>query len=170
MVKKKKLFPGIGATGTILTRFVKPNEGLSKEKGHRSTVVLKESYFEGHRLCFRFILDGGDDQKTYYANSRYVKIEKEGSLDDFFFDGDKKRRGNADAIAEATELLSKTKEPDIKWKNSKARQLLYKDLVKGIVPLDPKDQSLDIEDIFSMHIEYAEYRFDLFADRLKSLF
>ncbi|KAG7351485.1 hypothetical protein IV203_010845 [Nitzschia inconspicua] len=38
------------------------------------------------------------------------------------------------------------------------------------VPLDPKDgSSLSLEDIFSMHVEYAEYDFRLFHGRLKSL-
>ncbi|KAG7368234.1 hypothetical protein IV203_030977 [Nitzschia inconspicua] len=101
MAKKKRLFPGIGAKCTILTRFMKPNGGLSKEKDHRSIVVLKEFFYEGHRLCFRFNLDGDDQQKIYHSNARYVLIYSEGGIDDFFFEADKKKRHDGDAIDKA---------------------------------------------------------------------
>ncbi|KAG7337556.1 hypothetical protein IV203_020380 [Nitzschia inconspicua] len=170
MAKEKRLFPGIGAKCTILTRFMKPNGGLSKEKDHRSIVVLKEFFYEGHRLCFRFNLDGDDQQKIYHSNARYVRIDSEGGIDDFFFEADKKKRHDGDAIDKAEAIMSKKKEPAIKWKHSRARQLLYQDIMDNKVPLDPKDDlSLSLEDIFSMHAEYAEYDFGLFHGRLKSL-
>ncbi|KAG7372514.1 hypothetical protein IV203_018657 [Nitzschia inconspicua] len=161
MAKKKRLFPGIGAKCTILTRFMKPNGGLSKEKDHRSIVVLKEFFYEGHRLCFRFNLDGDDQQKIYHLNARYVRIDSEGGIDDFFFEADKKKRHDGDAVDKAEAIMSKKKEPAIKWKHSRARQLLYQDIMDNKVPLDPKDDlSLSLEDIFSMHAEYAEYDFE----------
>ncbi|KAG7365523.1 DDE superfamily endonuclease [Nitzschia inconspicua] len=154
--EEKRLFPGIGAKCTILTRFMKPNGGLSKEKDHRSIVVLKEFFYEGHRLCFRFNLDGDDQQKIYHSDARYVRIDSEGGIDDFFFEADKKKRHDGDAIDKAEAIMSKKKEPAIKWKHSRARQLLYQDIMDNKVPLDPKDDlSLSLEDIFSMHAEAA---------------
>ena len=88
MAKKKKLFPGNGARGTILTRFIKPKRRFKHDKDHRSSVVLKEFYFEGQRLCFRFDVDG----EICHAHSRYVKVEEEGKTDDFFFPADKEKR------------------------------------------------------------------------------
>ncbi|KAG7352705.1 hypothetical protein IV203_008753 [Nitzschia inconspicua] len=154
--EEKRLFPGIGAKCTILTRFMKPNGGLSNEKDHRSIVVLREFFYEGHRLCFRLNLDGDDQQKIYHSNARYVRIDSEGGIDDFFFEADKKKRHDGDAIDKAEAIMSKKKEPAIKWKHSRARQLLYQDIMDNKVPLDPKDDlSLSLEDIFSMHAEAA---------------
>jgi hypothetical protein len=52
------------------------------------------------------------------------------------------------------------KEPEVKWKKSKARRLLYKDIVEGEVPLDATDadghSTMQLSEIYLMHTEYAE--------------
>jgi hypothetical protein len=52
-------------------------------------------------------------------------------------------------------------EPDVKWKNSKAKRLLYKDIVEGEVPPDATDadgrSTMQLSDIYLMHPEFAEY-------------
>ncbi|KAG7345414.1 hypothetical protein IV203_032945 [Nitzschia inconspicua] len=161
----KKLYPGVGAKGTIMTRFIKPkNSFRGKDKDHRSVVVLKEHYFEGRKLFFRFTVDE-DDDRTFYASSRMVRIDAEGKVEDFFLEADKNRRH----IENAKTTLKQQKESTIKWKNSKARQLLYQDIMDGNVALEEGDETKSLEEIFSMHIEYAEYDFKKFKGRLQSL-
>lgn len=161
MSKKKKLYPGIGAKGSILSRFLKPKLPENSEKDHRSNVLLFDFFYEGRRLNFRFHLEGDETKRVYSAISRFVKITEEGELHDLFFESDKRPKSLRDAKA----LLDAEKEPD-KWGKSKARQLLYDDLMDGLVPLDPKDKSMSIEDIYCMRIEYAQYHFDDFEGRL----
>jgi len=64
-------------------------------------------------------------------------------------------------------------EPKIKWKKSKAKQLLYTDLKEGLVPLEAKDEhgksTMKLNDIYNMRPEYAEYHYDKFSSRLSSL-
>jgi hypothetical protein len=54
------------------------------------------------------------------------------------------------------------KEPKIKWKDSKARLLLYKELMDGIIPRDAKDLNGRfmvplLKHIYNMHEEYKLY-------------
>jgi hypothetical protein len=50
------------------------------------------------------------------------------------------------------------KKPKIKWGKSKARDLLYKDLVDGNIPRQAVDEhgqsTMRLKDIFQMHPEY----------------
>ena len=53
----------------------------------------------------------------------------------------------------------KFKEPKIKWKDSKARRTLYKELTDGNIPRDTKDSNGRfmvplLKDIYNMHEEY----------------
>lgn len=65
------------------------------------------------------------------------------------------------------------KEPKIKWKKSKAKSLLYKDIKEGRVPLEAKDENgktqMDLKDIYAMHPEYKEYDYSKFSSRVSSL-
>jgi hypothetical protein len=67
----------------------------------------------------------------------------------------------------------KFKEPKIKWKKSKARDLLYKDLVDGLIPRQAVDEhrrsTMKLEDIFQMHPEYKLYDRKKFSGRLSNL-
>jgi hypothetical protein len=64
-------------------------------------------------------------------------------------------------------------EPDVKWKNSKAKRLLYKDIVEGEVPPDATDadgrSTMQLSVIYLMHPEFAEYDYEKFSSRLSSL-
>jgi hypothetical protein len=68
---------------------------------------------------------------------------------------------------------AKFKEPKVKWKKSKARRLLYKDIVEGEVPPDATDadgrSTMQLSDIYLMHEEFAEYDYEKFSSRLSSL-
>jgi hypothetical protein len=61
----------------------------------------------------------------------------------------------------------------VKWKKSKARRLLYKDIVEGEVPPDATDadgrSTMQLSDIYLMHEEFAEYDYEKFSSRLSSL-
>jgi hypothetical protein len=64
-------------------------------------------------------------------------------------------------------------EPDVKWKESKAKRLLYKDIVEGKVPPDATDadgrSTMHLSEIYVMHPEFAEYDYKKFSSRLSSL-
>jgi hypothetical protein len=64
------------------------------------------------------------------------------------------------------------KEPEVKWKESKARRLLYKDVVEGRVPQDAADadgqSTMQLGDICLMHPEFAECDCKKFSSRLSS--
>ncbi|KAG7344880.1 hypothetical protein IV203_032411 [Nitzschia inconspicua] len=55
----------------------------------------------------------------------------------------------------------------IKWRNIKARQLLYPDIMDGNVALEEADETKSLEAIFSMHIEYAEYGGKIFKGGIR---
>jgi hypothetical protein len=66
------------------------------------------------------------------------------------------------------------KEPKIKWKNSKARQILYKELTGGNIPRDAKDSNGRfmvplLKEIYNIHEEYKLYDPKKFSSRLSSL-
>lgn len=64
-------------------------------------------------------------------------------------------------------------EPKVKWKKSKAKELLYKDLVDGRVPLNAKDSkgksTMKLRDIYMLRPELQEYKYSKFSSRLSSL-
>lgn len=78
------------------------------------------------------------------------------------------RTEKAKATAKAT--AEEKAEPKIKWRKSKARSLLYKDLQSGTIPLQPKGEgSMKLEDIYNMRPEFQEYGRSKFSRRLSSL-
>jgi hypothetical protein len=170
---KKKLIAGVGAKGSILTKYIKPKQpspNSDKDSQHRSTVVLKEQFTNDKgQECYRFCFAGEedkDDATMLEANCRYVKIEEEGRLDVFFSEKEKEKRKLDDLEA------NQFKEPKVKWEKSRAKKLLYNDIIKGIVPLDPKDDDdgvLNLKGIYSMRPEYSEYSYEKFSGRIASL-
>jgi hypothetical protein len=160
---KKKLRPGKGAQSQVLTRFIKPTQPLpGNDKKHRSTVVLTDrDHDKAGKVVFRFRYEtaDGDNATLLYANHRYVQMIKEGDPNDLF-----------DGPGEPQKEEEKHKEPKIKWKKSKARALLYEDVKKNVVIFDDNNKPvMSLEEIYTMHEEYAEYRFDKFKERLKSI-
>lgn len=78
---------------------------------------------------------------------------------------DQRRRGTRGAKDE--------KEPKVKWKNSKAKQLLRKDILEGRVPLEARDannrSTKPLKEIYGLHPELQEYFYKNFSRRLASL-
>ena len=64
-------------------------------------------------------------------------------------------------------------EPGIPWKNSKAKQLLYKDIMDGRVPLQAKTadgkSTMSLSEIYNLRPEFKEYLYTKFSSRLSSL-
>jgi hypothetical protein len=146
--------PGIGAKGSILTRFIKPKQVIpdSEEAKHRSIVTIEGWYSDDKgRVYYRFRYHGPSGGSVMHGSARYVKIEEEGPESGFF-------------IGQAPKLQTKPKEPTIPWRKSRARELLYEDLRKGLIDEDHSDM-----DVYAMRPEYAAYDWDLFPGRLRYL-
>lgn len=158
---RKKLRPGVGANASILTRFIHPRLE-NPDRQHRSQVVLsgREDIVVNRKLqqCFLFSLDGVDG--TFHAVAKHFKILNEGPRDSFFDPADPEESGPF-------------KEPKIKWRKSRAKKLLYNDLLDGVVPMEQQDangnETMSIEDIYMIHEEFLLYDFDKFKNRLKAL-
>lgn len=157
---KTKLRPGKGAIGLVLIRFIVPQQPLD-DKNDRCGVVLIDRFLnDKKKLCYNFTYDGDDDGGApMHAPAHYVKILEEGDITEMF----DAPTGPGPGAGEAP-----PSEPKVKWKNSVARSILYKDLKKGIVPL-VADGSLRLKDIYAMHPEYAEYSYQKFSSRLSSI-
>jgi len=186
---QRKLRPGKGAKASILTKFVKPAEGVPAppdgEKNHRSNVVLvKWALDKKAKKIFYYRLDGENaEAEPRYASSRWFSVLEEGGSEDLVFDLEGKGQGLA-----ATEFVETAKaqgtgkekedggfkEPKIKWKNSKARRLLYQDIYNGVVPRHAKDETgkptIKLEEIWQMHVEeYGKYNRKNFSARVKAI-
>ncbi len=157
------LRPGRGAKGSILTRFIKPDQVIpNNDKNHRSVVVIQSRFADKKGSAYyKLKYDGVPDGELLTGSSRLVKIEQEGPVQDLFV-------GEPPCVA-ATEQQNKK----YSWKHSKARKLLYDDLRNGLVPLEKQseddDETFTDEYIYTMHPEYAEYEWDMFPARLRSL-
>lgn len=64
-------------------------------------------------------------------------------------------------------------EPKIPWKKSKAKRLLYKDIMNGKVPLEAKTAdgklTMPLKSIYNSRPEFKEYKYSKFSSRLSSL-
>jgi hypothetical protein len=104
-------------------------------------------------------LEDNEETPLMYANHQWVSLVKEGDPNDLF-DGPGGPRQKEETL----------EEPKIKWKNSMGRKILYEDIKAGTLKFDENNQPLmPLEDIYSMHAEYADYRFDRFAQRLEGI-
>ena len=190
------LSPGLGAEATVLTKKIKPvSEGglpneiqalVTKaasaaigtiESKHRSKIIITDFVKVGYykSKCYQFYLhadneSGNDNATVLLASRHYVKLTKEGDQSLFFV-------GEPRIIATEKKKTKKSGEklvePEIGWRDSKAKKLLYKALMRGIIPAKARDQqnksTMDLKDIYSMRTEYLEYRYDMFSGRLSSL-
>lgn len=161
--KNKKLFAGVGARGKVLSRFVTPRITDDEDNARLNVVLVGEQkLIRGgkERTLYTFRRENeGDEWPLLSAIARYVKIVKEGDPRKFF---------DSNALEKKLRDADSFKEPRIKWKKSKAKRLLYQDLMDGVVPL-VDDPNIDSQTIFFMHEEYGEYDPDKFASRLKAL-
>lgn len=65
-------------------------------------------------------------------------------------------------------------EPKIKWGKSRARKLLYKDILDGRVPRKAKDKNNKstkpkLKEIYEMRPEYKEYHYSKFSSRVSGV-
>jgi hypothetical protein len=167
--KRKCLRPGVGAKASILTRFIHPRIE-DADKQHRSEVCLvsreERNINRKQQTCFTFTLINDDSGIVYHAVKTHFKILKEGKKEELFDppgpnDDEEEQRGGP------------FKEPKIKWRKSKAKQLLYEAIIDGAVPLEAKDENgnvrMPVEDIYLLHQEFALYSFEKFPNRLQAL-
>jgi hypothetical protein len=118
-----ELRPGKGAKASVLTRMIKPKQHLpNNDKQHRSEIIL-EGQMENEKgvevFSFRYLEDDSEGL-LLHASTRYVKIVEEGARGLFFEDEGEGEEGK------------------IKWKDSEARRILYKDVKERVVPLETK--------------------------------
>jgi hypothetical protein len=111
-----QLQAGIGAKGSILTRFIKPTQVLPDgDRSHRSNIIIQSWYAnKTGSVYYEFQHEGaGPNAQLMYGAARLVKIHEEGPG---VFTGQPPQR-----VPEAAE-------PRVPWRNSKARKLLYADV------------------------------------------
>jgi hypothetical protein len=146
--KKPKLRPGKGAKGSVLTRFIKPKQPVL-HANHRSDVILEDrlSDDDGKKETYTFRFEGMPNSQLLYASTRYVKIVEEGDFEELFDDPDGDQG-----------------EGKLPWANSKARMLLYGDLMNNRIPLE--DGAMSLEEIYMTRPEFSAYDFDKFRSRL----
>lgn len=160
--KGKKLQPGKGAKASILTRMIKPIQPV-QGKDHRSDIVLVDQFVDDKgKKCFhfRYSLDGKNGP-ILHALAHWVKTVEEGDKEDFF---EPSQQAHGDNNGES----------DIPWKDSVAKRMLYRDIRKGLVPKEARDEhnrsTMPLKDIYNMHPEeYHKYDYKKFSGRLSSL-
>ena len=93
-----------------------------------------------------------------FANHRYIKVTKEGDPL-LLFDGP----------GEPLPPDEIHVEPKKKWRYSIAKKLLLKDIKDKKIMFGDDDKPLmPLEDIYCMHEQYAEYKFEKFEDRVEA--
>ena len=77
---------GRGAKGSILTRFIKPDQVIpNNDKTHRSLVVIQSRFADKKgSVYYKLKYDGINDGEMLTGSSRFVKIEQEGAEEDLF--------------------------------------------------------------------------------------
>jgi hypothetical protein len=164
MTKKVKLFPGIGAKCTVLTRFIHPRV-VPDDQNHRTTVVLMEKeqkkVNQRQQECFVFrCLDGPSSNNICYCVKSHLTVTEEGDRVAFFYPEDV-------AAAEYRDEQANFVEPKITWRNSKAKQLLHDAIVDGRIPEeDNGDEIMGIEETYFLFPELSLYSYAKFPDRL----
>ena len=161
---KRLLRAGQGATAEVLTQMIRPHVVYDNQT-QRSRVVIVDLVDKNKKYHYTFHLKDRDNTKIYNASIRYCSIVEEGDPSKFF------------KVLLSSKLINTNtddfEEPEIPWKKSKARKLLYDDVREGRVPLKAKDENgqktTDISKVYSMHPEYADYDFDKFQSRLSGI-
>ena len=161
-----KLKAGKNAKAKILTRMIKPPQPI-QEHSQRSDILLVEQYFDnkGKKYYrFRYVMDS-PDAPLMHALAHWVRIVEEARAQDFFeIPTGNNQQANKNAFIESS----------IPWQDSKARHILYNDIVKNIVPINARDENnkstMKLKDIYNMHPEeYHQYAYSKFSSRLSNL-
>jgi hypothetical protein len=84
------------------------------------------------------------------------------------------KKATKEGTNEENEKKKNFKEPKIKWRNSKAKRLLYQAMMDGRVTLDKDDlgdggEKMTLRAIYVLEAEFAEYNYDKFSHRVSSL-
>jgi hypothetical protein len=153
-----QLQAGKGAKASVLTRMIKPKQHLpNHDKTHRSDVILEERFENekgGDVYSFRYAEDDSIGL-LLHASTRYVKLVEEGEKEGFFDD------------------IGEGEDGKVKWKDSEARRLLYKDVKDREIPLEAKyddgTPTMKLEEIYVTRPEYAAYDYNKFSSRLATI-
>jgi hypothetical protein len=164
---KKPMNAGVGAKCSILTKFIHPKK-TGFEDGHRTTCVLKEMknirVNRKDQQCYIF----EENNVQYYAVARHFKVLEEGEKNLFFL-----LKEVQDDEEKQEEQTGEFKEPKVKWRKSRAKQILYDLLRDGTVPVKQKDASgndtMPIGDIYALDESFKLYDPDKFKSRLQNL-
>lgn len=164
----KKLRAGVGATASIITRFLIPKQVEFKDqKEHRSVVVLvsheRKNVNRKMQDCYNCTKEGVDG--ILFACKRYFKVETEGNADGFF-DGNVVVENHGNSNDEIN--VGPFDEPKTKWKKSAAKRILYNMILDGEVS-DEADKSMPLRDIYMLHPEFAKYKYENFSRRLAAM-
>jgi hypothetical protein len=153
-----ELRPGKGARASVLTRMIKPKQYLpNDDKQHRSEVVV-EGRMENEKgvevFSFRYLEDDSEGL-LLHASTRYVKIVEEGERGLFFDDEGEGEEGK------------------VKWKDSEARRILYKDVKERVIPLEAKypdgTTTMTLEEIYASRPEFAAYDYNKLSSHLATI-
>mmetsp|Transcript_7183 Transcript_7183/g.11360 ORF Transcript_7183/g.11360 Transcript_7183/m.11360 type:complete len:259 (+) Transcript_7183:79-855(+) len=150
MAKTRKIRAAKGAKAIVLTKMINPKQRIPNgDKDHRSEVVLIDKIKnEKGKDCYSFRYFGDNSEgNVLHANTRYVKVIEEAPEGEEYFDD-----------------LGEGEMSTIKWKDSEARRLLYKDVEDGNVPDDMNER-----DVYVMRAEYSAYDFKKFSRRLNAI-
>ena len=155
MANRPTLRAGVGAEAEILTKMIQPRLPVPHH-GHRSRVILTSLVQDKNKRHFLFHLVGANATQVVLRGSyHYVKVVKEGDPT-LFFDTD--------------DSTTAFQEPNIPWRKSRARKILYTDIKEGRVPRSAKDENgrrtTDIKTVYLMHPEYALWDYNKFSSRL----
>jgi len=174
MAKKTSLplHPGPGAIANVLTRMMKPTVPVAtNDKNHRSRIVIVDRIQEKGKYRYTFHLEGGDNNKLFNASCQFVTILKEGDSRVFFNEIESTRTSKSKYNINSNSN-DDFKEPKIGWKKSKARKLLYDDIMEGRVPSEAMSngrRTTDYTEVYLMHQEYAAWDFGKLPSRLAGI-
>ena len=162
----KKLRPGKGAKASVLTRMIKPPQPI-QAKDQRSDITLVEQFTnEKGKVCYRFrcTMDAEDGDSGLSCLAHWVRILQEGDQQDLFDPIQRMQKHSDDKFIE----------PKIKWTDSKAKRILCKDVMNGLVPRFARDEqnksTMPLKDICNMHPdEYHHYDYNKFSSRLSGI-
>ena len=164
------------------------NEGLKAKLRRSGKMAIGDGGYGGHPYQCSTIKNQHDSKAIKKFKSRALKRhERFNGLTKAFdchfripinsttmvLDDNNQQNGQGNNKQQQNEKKKKSKEPKIKWKDSKARVILYKDLAEGKIPRHATDQygksTMKLEVIFQMHEEYKLYDREKFSSRLSKV-
>jgi hypothetical protein len=155
---------GKGARATVLTKMIYPRRQVEDPKEKSTVTLLEEKEILINRkeqFCYTFHVDGNSE--VCHAIKRYVHVLEEGEASELF---DPSLPG-PEQFEKEQAAKAKTKKK-LKWRKSKAQQILYGMLVDGTVPMED-DPNMPLEDIYLLDEEFSKFEYEQFKGRLNRL-